>query len=70
MSAAGREPIAKAQRLRWSALKGNRAQTKDLSDMPKKRTMSDAGGRRIAAAQKLRWAKVRAEAAGAKPLPY
>jgi hypothetical protein len=56
----GRERIAAAQRLRWSKLKRNSGQTKDVSSIPKKRTMSAASRRRIAAAQKLRWAKVRA----------
>jgi hypothetical protein len=62
MSAAGRERIAAAQRLRWSKLKGSRGQTKDVSGTPKRRTMSAAGRKRIVAAQKLRWAKVRAKA--------
>ena len=48
MSAAGRERIAAAQRLRWSKLKRNSGQTKDVSSIPKKRTMSAAGRRRIA----------------------
>jgi hypothetical protein len=60
ISAAGRARIAKAQRLRWSKLKRNSGQTKDVSGIPKRRTMSAAGRRRIVAAQKLRWAKVRA----------
>jgi hypothetical protein len=60
MSADGRARIAAAQRLRWSKLKRNSGQTKDVSGMPKKRTMSAAGRRRIVAAQKLRWSKVRA----------
>jgi hypothetical protein len=60
ISAAGRERIAAAQRLRWSNLKKKSGQMKDVSGMPKKRTMSAAGRRRIGAAQKLRWAKVRA----------
>jgi hypothetical protein len=63
MSAAGRARIAAAQRLRWSKLKENRGQTKEVSSMPKRRTMSAAGRERIVAAQKLRWAKVRAKAA-------
>jgi hypothetical protein len=49
--------------MRWSKLKGNSGQTKNISVRLKKRTISAAGRRRIAAAQKLRWAKVRAEAA-------
>jgi hypothetical protein len=60
MSAAGRARISKAQRLRWSKLKGSSGQTKEVLGVPKKRTMSATSRRRIAAAQKLRWAKVRA----------
>jgi hypothetical protein len=60
ISAAGRARISKAQRLRWSKLKRNGGQTKDVSGIPKKRTMSAAGRKRIVAAQKLRWEKVRA----------
>jgi hypothetical protein len=59
ISAAGRERIAAAQRLRWSKVKGSSGQTKNASTIPKKRTMSAAGRRRISAAQKQRWAEVR-----------
>jgi hypothetical protein len=62
MSAAGRERIAAAQRLRWSKLKARNGPTKAVSSTPKRRTMSAAGRKRIVAAQKLRWAKVRAKA--------
>jgi hypothetical protein len=63
LSAAGRERIAAAQRMRWSNLKKHSGQTKEVTAMPKKRTMSAAGRRRIVAAQKLRWAKIRAKSA-------
>ena len=63
MSAAARERIAAAQRLRWSKLKGSKGQTKAISSVPKKRTISAAGRKKIAAAQRLRWAKVKAKAA-------
>ena len=60
ISAAGRERIAAAQRLRWSKLKGTSSQKRAVSGIPQKRTMSAAGRRRIAAAQRQRWAKVKA----------
>jgi hypothetical protein len=68
MSAAARERIAAAQRLRWSKLKGRSGQTKTVSSVPKRRTISAPGRKRIVAAQKLRWAKIRsAKAAQAYP---
>jgi len=59
-AAAGRARIAAAQRARWSKVKSNGTQPKNVVTMPKRRKMSASARKRIAAAQRARWAKVRA----------
>jgi hypothetical protein len=61
ISAAGRARIAAAQRARWSKVKSNGTQPKNVVTMPKKRKMSASARKRIAAAQKKRWAAWKAK---------
>jgi hypothetical protein len=62
MSAAGRKAIAKAQRKRWAAVKGEGEAVAAKPAKKAKRKLSAAGRAAIIAATKKRWAAKRAEA--------
>lgn len=60
MSAAGRERIAAAQRLRWAKVRGSQTTVGSANISAKrKRELSPAARAKIAAAQRQRWAKTK-----------
>jgi hypothetical protein len=60
LSAAAKARISRAQKARWSKVKGrSKQESSSVATAPQKRVISAASRRKMAAAQKARWAKVK-----------